>query len=294
MTPSAGRDSAAGDVVAERLADYRRVREQIERDILPLATSVDGLSFEFQASLHDLAVRRGGYVMLEADGTVGLGQITDVRVDSVEAAGQGISGAASNVLIRLARGSGTMLDTSGQPFHDASVRPAGTVEVGAWFARTRPVRAGLTIGELLLAPGVPATLDSGGLGRHTFMCGQSGSGKTYSLGLVLERVLAETTPARGGPRPELRLRRARPDPGATPIRSSQPGTPACRTRSPSGGTTRLRTIRCDCASRTWTRSYRRPSWASTPFGTVRSTRSWLTCCASASRASRWSRTSNSC
>ena len=39
---------------------------------------------------------------------------------------------------------------------------------------------------------MPAVLDSGGFNRHTFMCGQSGSGKTYSLGLLLERVLAET------------------------------------------------------------------------------------------------------
>ena len=37
---------------------------------------------------------------------------------------------------------------------------------------------------------MPAALDSGGFNRHTFMCGQSGSGKTYSLGLLLERVLA--------------------------------------------------------------------------------------------------------
>jgi len=39
---------------------------------------------------------------------------------------------------------------------------------------------------------VTAALDSGGFNRHTFMCGQSGSGKTYSLGLLLERVLAQT------------------------------------------------------------------------------------------------------
>ena len=46
--------------------------------------------------------------------------------------------------------------------------------------------------RLLLEPGVPATLDAGGFDRHTFLCGESGSGKTYSLGLVLERVLVET------------------------------------------------------------------------------------------------------
>ena len=44
-----------------------------------------------------------------------------------------------------------------------------------------------------LRQGVAATLDSGGFNRHTFMCGQSGSGKTYSLGLVLERLLAGTS-----------------------------------------------------------------------------------------------------
>ncbi len=40
---------------------------------------------------------------------------------------------------------------------------------------------------------VAATLDAGGFNRHSFMCGQSGSGKTYSLGLVLERLLTGTS-----------------------------------------------------------------------------------------------------
>jgi hypothetical protein len=60
------------------------------------------------------------------------------------------------------------------------------------WRRPRPPRATPSIGELLLAPGVPATLDAGGFDRHTFLCGQSGSGKTYSLGLALERLLVET------------------------------------------------------------------------------------------------------
>jgi DNA helicase HerA-like ATPase len=48
------------------------------------------------------------------------------------------------------------------------------------------------VGELALAPGVPIDLDAGGFGRHTFICGQSGSGKTYSLGVLLEHLLMET------------------------------------------------------------------------------------------------------
>jgi DNA helicase HerA-like ATPase len=191
--PSTERDGVVEAELADRMTSYRRLREQIERGIAPLATSVDGLSFEFQASLHHLKLRRGGYVMLEADGKVRLGQITELGAESETASGEAVAAAGFSVLLRLARGSGVVLDNDDGPFHDASVRPAEPDEVGSWFARTRPRRAGLTIGELSLAPGVPATLDSGGLDRHTFMCGQSGSGKTYSLGVLLERVLAETS-----------------------------------------------------------------------------------------------------
>ena len=96
------------------------------------------------------------------------------------------------MLIRYARGEGVILDGDLRPFHDALARPAEPSEVDSWLARIRPNRSALTIGELLLAPGVAAALDSGGFNRHTFMC-QSGSGKTYSLGLVLERLLVGTS-----------------------------------------------------------------------------------------------------
>jgi DNA helicase HerA-like ATPase len=86
-----------------------------------------------------------------------------------------------------------ILDGDGQTFHDALARPATPDEVDAWFVGVRPRRSALGIGDLLLAPGVPAALDAGGFNRHTFMCGQSGSGKTYSLGLVLEQLLVSTS-----------------------------------------------------------------------------------------------------
>jgi hypothetical protein len=180
--------------VAERLAAYRRTREQVERSILPLATSIDGVNFEFQSSLHRLALRRGGYVILESDGVNRLGQITDLDSEvTISDSQSGEPRVNAPIAVRLARGAGMVLETDGSPFHDALVRPAEPAEVGAWFDRMRPDRAGLHVGELLLAPGVPAVLDSGGLDRHTFLCGQSGSGKTYALGLLLERVLAETS-----------------------------------------------------------------------------------------------------
>jgi hypothetical protein len=181
--------------MAEELARYRATREYVEREVLPLATSIDGTTFELQASLHGLALRRGGYVTLDTPDGVRLGQVTDLSVAShtVQGPAREGNGGATSLQISMAQGRGVVLDRAAPPFHGVEVRPAAAEDVAAWVSATAPSRAGLTIGELLLAPGVPAILDSGGLARHTFMCGQSGSGKTYSLGVLLERVLAETS-----------------------------------------------------------------------------------------------------
>ena len=180
--------------IADDVAQYRAAREYVERSVLALATSVDGVSFDFQASLHGLALRRGGYVVLESPGATRLGQVTDLRAESqtVERPHTDTVSGSSTLRVSLATGAGTVLHGSDEPFHDATVRVATPAEVGAWTAEDASDRAGLRIGELLRAPGVPLELDSGGLSRHTFMCGQSGSGKTYSLGVLLEQVLAET------------------------------------------------------------------------------------------------------
>jgi len=50
----------------------------------------------------------------------------------------------------------------------------------------------LTIGTLVEPPERPAVIDASRFNRHTFWCGQSGSGKTYALGVVLEQLLLET------------------------------------------------------------------------------------------------------
>ena len=56
-----------------RLEAYRDLRRDLERAIVPLATSVDGRRFTFQASLHDLAFQAGGYVVLEGEGQASRG-----------------------------------------------------------------------------------------------------------------------------------------------------------------------------------------------------------------------------
>lgn len=151
-------------------------------DVPALATSLDGRRFSFQASLHDLAVEPGSYVVVE-DGPR-LGQVVSLEL------ARGTPAGVEDVT-RYAAGEARLLDGPGTPFHDAALRPATPAEVAAHLER--PGRdAAIGIGELLLAPGVPFALDASGFGRHTFLCGQSGSGKTYSLGVVLERLLLET------------------------------------------------------------------------------------------------------
>ena len=75
--------------------DYRQAIKEIERGIRPLATSVDGRQFTFQASLHDLALQTGGYVVLEHDGQTSFGQVLTLRPDTAEAPSAGSAGAGS-------------------------------------------------------------------------------------------------------------------------------------------------------------------------------------------------------
>lgn len=58
------------------------------------------------------------------------------------------------------------------------------------------VNEGARMNELMVGTavegGAPVALDPRRFNRHTFWCGQSGSGKTYALGVVLEQLLLRT------------------------------------------------------------------------------------------------------
>ena len=64
----------------ESLDRYRAVRRQLEEEILPLATSVDGRRFSYQASLHGLELQPGSYVVLEQGSDRRLGQVVTLEV----------------------------------------------------------------------------------------------------------------------------------------------------------------------------------------------------------------------
>lgn len=174
---------------------HRDLRRALEAGVPPLATSLDGRTFRLQAPV-GLSLRRGGYVTVEAAGGPVLGQVLDYDLaleDGPEITGAIPGGADYVARVRFSRGAGHgVVLGGGDPFHDAPLRAASPEEVGAWFASQARPRARLRIGEALYAPGVAVELDAGGFDRHTFLCGQSGSGKSYSLGVLLEQLLLET------------------------------------------------------------------------------------------------------
>lgn len=191
---------ASFEGLPERLSDYRALREQLERAVLPFASSLDGRRFSVQASLHDLQLHPGGYVALdEAAGGTRLGLLESLELVREEAATLALpvdqkvaTSISTRLTVRSARGEGRLVDDDPRPFHDATARPATPEEVTAWLTQRGGARSPLPVGELSTAPGVPYALDARGFDRHTFFCGQSGSGKTYSLGVVLEQLLMRT------------------------------------------------------------------------------------------------------
>jgi hypothetical protein len=141
----------------------------------------------------------GGYVVLEGGGTRCLGQVLTLELDrqpatelTLPAQAAGALEARTEVQIRYACGEGTVLEGDWAPFHDVLVRVASGAEVRAWLQRSQRRYAKLQLGTLALVADAPCTADASGFDRHTFLCGQSGSGKTYSLGVILERLLTET------------------------------------------------------------------------------------------------------
>jgi DNA helicase HerA-like ATPase len=145
------------------------------------ATCVDGRQFTYTVSPDELDVTFGGYVILDHVSGVRLGQVTSIGLAPRD-----------TTTSRLAIVDGRVLDGPGGPFYEAAVRAATQAEISSWLERVRPERASLRVGKLALAPEIELSLDAGGFRRHTFLCGQSGSGKTYALGTIIERLLLET------------------------------------------------------------------------------------------------------
>ena len=176
--------------------------------VVPLGWSAGSRRFRFQAPL-TVVLPAGGYVLLTTDdGPRYLGQILDraiversgpswtLDVDSAD-----IKQAQVEIPIRLLEGSGELLARvegdelaavgADDSFREADLEPAPEAVVGSYLDGRYAGSNQLDIGRALDGPG-RARLRADGFSRHTFLCGQSGAGKTFALGVILERLLLET------------------------------------------------------------------------------------------------------
>ncbi len=196
----------------------RRLLQRGGAEIDPLAYSADGRSFNFEAPLR-LPLPVGSYVLLEdEEGRSYLGQVLQKEIINRDGAqvsleldddvdqtidGGRVAGVSARVKLRYVQGTGDLLvrvdgeKMSGtrptDVFRDADLTAAGAELVSAYLGGRDSSQARLEIGITEIAGAqAPATMRPKGFGRHTFLCGQSGSGKTFALGVLLEQLLLET------------------------------------------------------------------------------------------------------
>jgi DNA helicase HerA-like ATPase len=149
------------------------------------AVSLDGRYFQFAGSLQ-YAFEPGGFVTLQSeDGVRQLGQVEDV---AFSIGGGDLQG--SGRILGVVAENGKQLDQRRSlPFRAARVQAADASMIDALYDDSGAV---LQIGSYLASADLPAHLLPQRFNRHTFWCGQSGSGKTYALGVVLEQLLLHT------------------------------------------------------------------------------------------------------
>src|SRR5918995_1102597 len=204
----------------EQLGALPKVLKELQ-ELVPLpsvAYSTDGRTFGYEAPL-SMSIPVGSYVALSVhEGSAYLGQVVTKEVSVRQGAEigleldpslnallpKGISFSSSHTYPlqrRYAHGSGVILGkldagryvptTSEDGFQSADLTPAGGCLVAQYLAPE--ARTTLDVGRALYTEGrVRATLRAEGFNRHKFLCGQSGSGKTFALGVTLERLLLET------------------------------------------------------------------------------------------------------
>ena len=147
------------------------------------AMSSDGRHFQFAGTSESL-FEPGVLVLLHApDEAARLGQVEEVSY-TMGGAPQG-----SGRILGLVGDDGRLDVRKSVAFASAVLEPAD--------ARTAEILYGnaavtLPIGSFLASDDIPARLFAHRFNRHTFWCGQSGSGKTYALGVLLEQLLIHT------------------------------------------------------------------------------------------------------
>jgi hypothetical protein len=193
---------------AENFAILQRLRERFATGSVALAAG--GAAFEFSAPLGTpvgagthVVIRtteHGDVLGLVVGAAVAFREGSEVKLAGEAIATEAVESAIARFRVYVLDGTGLLLGrlgeagfTAGVPsgFAPAQLTVATDEQVAAYLAASQPAR-GLDVGAAQDAPDRRVILDPRGLRRHLFICGQSGSGKTYALGVLLEQLLAET------------------------------------------------------------------------------------------------------
>ncbi len=149
-----------------------------------VAVSLDGRAFRFNDG-GDSPFLAGGFVALtEPGGRVQVGQIDELTF------GTGGSATGSGKILGIIDPQNRQLQSrTSFGFAAGVMTPADAETIELVY-----VGAGATlrVGSIIGSDGIDARLLPHRFNRHTFWCGQSGSGKTYALGVLLEQLLIHT------------------------------------------------------------------------------------------------------
>jgi uncharacterized protein len=204
--------------VADQFEEIQqRLKESVPQS--PLAYSVNGKDFGYETSL-SAPLTVGSYVtILREDGEEYLGQIItqDILVREGPEYGLGLdadlgmfvakmttsSQLKDRLRVRYIQGVGRLLGklnregftpaTDSDIFQEAGISSATDEAIAQYFSSITRGYSELEVGKVLHTDGqARVLLRASGFDRHSFLCGQSGSGKTFALGVILEQILLET------------------------------------------------------------------------------------------------------
>ena len=148
--------------------------------VLGTGRSADGRTFT--AEVEENSLQAGLVVGLEALDGLHLGLVLSVGKDGRDK--------VFGVVLGEFSPEGELARSRRDPFAEATVRVLRPLEIKALQASTG---ATMEIGRWdMSGSNADLRLIPKAFNRHTFLCGQSGSGKTYALGVILEHLILET------------------------------------------------------------------------------------------------------
>ncbi len=184
-------------------------RESPEMHVLPVAFGVGGKRGHLVGALGS-GLRLGGLVIVDDGSSEPLvGQVEELEIVERDRPDQraGVLRGATRPAPRLEvvrhlvgemallgrlSDSGFVAEVPSDGFAESPYRLASEDESRSVFERVGGRGPMIEIGQVVGSAGIPAQVSARGFTRHTFLCGQSGSGKTYATGVLLERLRLAT------------------------------------------------------------------------------------------------------